>query len=50
MQACASYQKVVYPDTSAFITLVQAGHVQPVSADKAEPVYIRNHVTQGGGG
>jgi len=40
-------QSVIYPEASAMIDLFEAGVFQPVSVRDAEPVYIRNHVTQG---
>ena len=40
-------ERVVYPEASALIGLVQAGRVVPVTAALAAPVYVRNQVTQG---
>lgn len=40
-------QHTLFPTACAMIRLVQAGHIQSVSAALAMPVYVRNQVTQG---
>ncbi|MCC5791566.1 MAG: tRNA (adenosine(37)-N6)-threonylcarbamoyltransferase complex dimerization subunit type 1 TsaB [Legionellaceae bacterium] len=35
------------PDVGAMMSLVRQGMIHPVSVEKAQPVYIRNQVTQG---
>ena len=45
IQAAIIKQRVVFPTAQAMIELVQTGHVQPISAAEALPVYVRNQVT-----
>lgn len=40
-------QYPLIPNAQSMIKLVQSGQFEPVSAAQAEPVYIRNQVTQG---
>ncbi len=40
-------QHEMFPKASVMIALVQAGGIEPVSAENAMPVYIRNQVTGG---
>lgn len=37
-----------YPNAAAMIHLAQHAEIKPVSAAQAQPVYVRNQVTQGG--
>lgn len=47
LQAQLSYKLDLYPDAAAMIRLVQAHHIPAVSVAKAQPIYVRNQVTQG---
>ncbi len=38
----------IYPNAAAMISLVQSTEIQVIKAADAEPVYVRNQVTQGG--
>ncbi len=40
-------QTVIYPEASAMIMLANTAEIQKISAAEAQPVYIRNKVTQG---
>ena len=40
-------QRIIFPQASAMIRLVQLGHITAVSAAEALPVYVRNQVTHG---
>lgn len=37
-----------YPNAAAMIGLAQVAAIQPVSVAEAQPIYVRNQVTQGG--
>jgi len=37
----------MYPHAAAMIQLAQKAQIQPVSVAQAQPVYVRNQVTQG---
>lgn len=37
----------LYPNAAAMIQLVQRTGIKPVSIDQAQPIYVRNKVTQG---
>jgi len=41
-------KRVLFPDASAMIRIVKQGLCQSVTADAAQPVYVRNQVTHGG--
>jgi tRNA threonylcarbamoyladenosine biosynthesis protein TsaB len=38
---------IIYPEASAMIRIALTANINPVSAAKASPVYIRNQITQG---
>lgn len=38
----------IYPLASTMIAMVEQGHIQSIRAIDAEPIYIRNQITQGG--
>lgn len=47
LQQQVSTQISCYPTAEAMLQLVSMGVVEAIQADKAEPVYVRNQVTQG---
>ena len=46
-QASIATVLAVQPDLQAMVDLVKTNKIEPVAAEKALPVYIRNQVTQG---
>ena len=38
---------VIYPHAKTMLRLVQSGSIEAVSAENAQPIYVRNQVTQG---
>lgn len=47
LQAQVSNRLDLYPNAAAMIRLVQAHHIPAVSLANAQPIYVRNQVTQG---
>lgn len=47
VQAQVIQQVEMFPHAKAMLNIVKTGHVKPVHASDALPIYIRNRVTQG---